>query len=104
MNSTRSFIQYGACVSAAAACAAVMAMRAPGQELADGRNETPAAAYLDCAHLLRAVRDPDLITLCIVVAGAHPRQDAGDPLASQPRPAALFLARAKTGTYAAPAT
>lgn len=69
MNSSHPFVRYGVCVSAAAACAAAMAMRPPSQELPDLRAGEPAVAYLDCSRVSPGrVVEPDLVLVCSMMA------------------------------------
>jgi hypothetical protein len=76
MNSTRPVARYCVCVSAAVACAAAMAMRPPEQEVSNLGSRESRAAYLDCARISSGrVVEPDLVTLCFVVADAPLQRD-----------------------------
>lgn len=70
MNSITSIVRYCGCLAAAGACAAVLALRPPQQQETTDAGRAPLeTAYLDCARIASAsLREPDLVTLCSVVA------------------------------------
>lgn len=88
MNSHSPLLKYGACTAAAVACAAAVAMLPPPQSMADLRGAQPRAAHLDCARIsARWVREPDLVTVCSMLADVGPGRDAGvQPGSESPRP------------------
>lgn len=69
MNRNRPFLHYLACVFAAAACATALAMHLSAEGSARTHVNTAREAYLDCARM-SSVREPDLVTICTVLAGA----------------------------------
>ena len=74
MNSIGPVGRYCLCVSAALACTAAVAMCAPHEDAWDPGIPDVQASYLDCARIAtRKVLEPDLVTLCSVVAA---REDA----------------------------
>jgi hypothetical protein len=79
MNSITSIAQYCASVGAAVACAAVFAMRPPHQpEMPDLSNAELKVAYLDCARISSAsLLEPDLVTICSMVASALLQREFG---------------------------
>lgn len=85
MNNIIPAIRYCGTLVAAVACAAVLALRPPQQqEQADTRGTPLEAAYLDCARVAAAsLREPDLVTLCSVVADALLQRGFGTELERQ---------------------
>lgn len=73
MNNIRPVARYFICVSAAAACAAAVAMCSPHEDAWDFVATAEAkTAYLDCTRIAPAqVLEPDLVTVCSVVAGVR---------------------------------
>jgi hypothetical protein len=70
MNGMGPLTRYCGSLVAAVACAAVLALRPPQQQEMTG-HPAPAAGYLDCARITsESLREPDLVTLCSVVADA----------------------------------
>ena len=69
MNSIGPVGRYCLCVSAALACAAAVAMCVPHEDAWDPGIGVSPASYLDCARIAAGkVLEPDLVTLCSVVA------------------------------------
>lgn len=85
MNSITSIVRYCGCLAAAGACAAVLALRPPQQQETTDAGAAPLeAAYLDCARIAsQAQREPDLVTLCSVVADALLQRGFGTELERQ---------------------
>lgn len=79
MNGITSIAQYCVSVGAALACAAVFAMRPPHlQDMPDLSNAELKVAYLDCARISSAsLLEPDLVTICSMVASALLRREFG---------------------------
>lgn len=79
MNSITSIAQYCVTAGAAVACAAVFAMRPPHQtEMPNLSNAELKVAYLDCARISAAsLLEPDLVTICSMVASALLQREFG---------------------------
>jgi hypothetical protein len=71
MKSITPIARYSACVSAAIACTVAVAMCSPQEGAWDfGLVHSP-TGYLDCEHARSKVLEPDLVTLCPVLAQAQ---------------------------------
>lgn len=69
MARTLSFAKYCLIAAAAGACAAAIALRPPGHQVAGMVPTGQPVAYLDCAVVQRdRVPDPDLVAPCSMLA------------------------------------
>jgi hypothetical protein len=71
MKSRRPVARYYACVSAAVACTAAVALCSPREGAWDFGVVHHQSAHLDCANARLKVLEPDLVTPCPVLAQAQ---------------------------------